>query len=1228
MSTMPVNPAVDAYIDGEWVDITEDVRLKDTDSGGGINITRGVPNEGNVCEPTEVSLTLNNIGGKYSPRNPYSELFGLLGRNLPIRVSASRIQDDFDRTEVDQWGYLPDWVNTQLDTVPGERWVHLGTQTAFDVSGGVATLQAASGYRIALFGTYGDVDIKVKVKTSVRDSEFGIILRMENPEDYFQDFEDGDDGWSAYNSATVALSTAQARSGVNSMLMTTGSSGDEQQYARVSGLEVVAGRSYRARVWVRCSASTDVYCTVDWFDADFGYLDTYHASVAVTADTWTMVQADGVAPYNAAYASIGPTLHGNPGSGILLYIDDVQLFHLSDIYFATAYVTPGTPDLIRIGRLVPDSTSADSASRTDTIGAGDWWWMRAQMSGIRRRVKMWQDGDPEPADWEIQSQEVGAAARNFTLPATGMIGLFAKDGTSVVSFSDLEINEWRAHAEITELPPRWDLSRRDQWVPIQAHGIRRRLGQGRKNALDSPVTLHLAEYDTSCMWIPLESVDSGSAYAGNRVAGPLARVRSLSQGTVEDSGVGYIPGLAGYAILDQDDSYITARPVPTSINDIWSFLCFLRVPSAPASTVLLYKVNSTGTGTQFLIYLRNDMAFSVEIYNSTGTLLDSDLVFAWFDPDNPVGSFLACNLYVFSSGGTVTWALNYHRPGATTFWTASGTYAGTAGQFAEARFQSSSVLTAAGNLQVAQLFHYPGDLPFVTDAFARAAYAYIGEEAITRFLRLCLNAGIPATTNGDIDESKEMGAQRILPLLDLIDECAEVDDGLITEERDGFQLNMRSRESMYNQVPMVLDIDEGHLVEPLEPTDDDQRTRNDVTVSRPGGSFARSVQESGPLNINAPGDDPDGVGVYEDKPEINVHADLDLLPAANWRRAKGTIDEVRYPSITADLASSVYDGSSAVAAEILAKDAGDMLDIRNVEVGYNPNVQMIQGYTEHLDQYDRILSFVTVPGEVRTVGVVGKSTRLQASNASVDGDFDAGTDVRMSSDISTSYGQVWVQVADSPQSFPFVIEAAGVRLRVRSTGDVLNTNPHFDEGIDGYVASDAALSLFWERQYGNYKSDIPGSMRITVESNTGGSAAVNDQASECAATAGTTYQISLWVKMVGTATVWPLVSWYKSDNTIITSDAPTLDPLVSGEWSHYADEVTAPALTAYARVGVLISATAGDIVYVDDIRFMDPNTYETSPQVLSVDQVPVNSVEKTIPDGSRIKVVDPWRMGF
>lgn len=1226
----PVTPVVEMVIGGVWTDITDDVRLDSAHSGGGIQITRGVPNEGNQAEPTEVTFTLNNSEGKYSPKNELSPNYGQIKRNTPIRVALSRREDDFGHNETDTWGRMPSWLRSDGQTILGDKWTLTGAASRFDISGGTATIVSGSGTSAATFGVYADCEIVTRVKTSVRDSEFGIILRMKDPLVDSQDFENGIGDWvTTGGTSTLGVTTATFHSGTQAGILTVGGS-PTVTTAKAGSRKIEAGRSYRLRIWMRCSIATTLNALINWQSVAGGStIGTASTSTAVSANTWTLFEVTGTAPDLAEYAIFGGTIGGSPANGTIVLLDDAELLENDNFDMYTAYITPGTPDLLRLGGLTRGGGSfVVNQNQGVNINTNEWWWMKAQCTGIRRRVKWWKDGDPEPSGWNWRNYDVAAATGHQLPPRSGQVGLFAKDGTSTVTFDSIQVNVWRAYAEITKLPPRWDLSRQDQWVPIVAQGLLRRVGQGRK-ALESAVTLYFRSYTTSKLWVPLESFESNIGTVGNMInGGPTPRSLSLTNSTPDASGTFSLPGVDGYADFTEDTSYLRVYASAGATPGIWSYMNFIRVPNAPASDILLYRVYATGTARIWYVYLQTDRAVRVEARTLDGVLLGSDVRPMYNGTaDLPYGCWLAANLYVYDSGGTVTWAWNYHYHASTAFASASGTFSGSAGVFTGADYYSSSAHTAAGNMQVTQIFHYAGDLPFVTDAFARAAAAYNGEECITRWQRLAANAGIKNTTTGFSGDSKPMGTQIPSKTLDLMGEAIEVDDSIQLEERDDSGLNFRSRESLWNQIPIDLDVDAGHLTSPLEPVDDDQQTRNDVTIKRRNGGSSRSIQTSGPLNVNDPEDDPDGVGTYDTAPEVNLYTDDQTLAAADWGRSKGTIDEMRYPSMKADLNAEAYDLDPHLTAQLLAIDSGDMLRIRNPEVQYEKSWQLVQSYVESFDQYDYDLTFVTKPGVIYNVGVVGVTTRLATRYQTLTASKTSGIDTRIQS-TTTSPGALWDQVKDDPAGFPFDIMIQGARLRVHAVGDVLNSNPYMTDGIQDWTSLNSA-TLYWERRLSFTRILDEPCLRAT-STLTGSSGFSATQATQVAVTPGETIRVSGWLKTDAAIGVQIRASYYLSNGTSFLSDgAPGFVTPGANVWYHFSADLVVPATAAFARISPAANiGSAGQILWATHVRLMKPGSYATSPQTLSIEQTPVNGVAKVLDTGAAITVADPWRVAY
>lgn len=79
-NVLPVKVELD--LDG-WVEVTPDLTARKR-----ISITRGRSDEGNDVDRSTADFEIKNPDGIYSPRNPNSPYYGVLGRNTPTRISV------------------------------------------------------------------------------------------------------------------------------------------------------------------------------------------------------------------------------------------------------------------------------------------------------------------------------------------------------------------------------------------------------------------------------------------------------------------------------------------------------------------------------------------------------------------------------------------------------------------------------------------------------------------------------------------------------------------------------------------------------------------------------------------------------------------------------------------------------------------------------------------------------------------------------------------------------------------------------------------------------------------------------------------------------------------------------------------------------------------------------------------------------------------------------------
>ncbi|MGH3097908.1 MAG: alkaline phosphatase D family protein [Streptosporangiales bacterium] len=207
------------------------------------------------------------------------------------------------------------------------------------------------------------------------------------------------------------------------------------------------------------------------------------------------------------------------------------------------------------------------------------------------------------------------------------------------------------------------------------------------------------------------------------------------------------------------------------------------------------------------------------------------------------------------------------------------------------------------------------------------------------------------------------------------------------------------------------------LAPPLEPTEDDQNTHNDVTVSRDGGSSARVQKDTGSLSTA-------DVGVYDTEVTINAAGDASLRDQAGWRVHMGTVDEARYPTVTVNLAHH-----SELTADVTRLDTGGVLSIGDPPHPLLPPGDvdlLVQGYEETLDPVTWQWQANTTPYGPWRVGVAGDPV---LGRADTDGSQLAAAvdETATSLSVEVTDGSLWT--TDSGD-MPFDVECGGETVTV------------------------------------------------------------------------------------------------------------------------------------------------------------------------------------------------------
>lgn len=566
-------------------------------------------------------------------------------------------------------------------------------------------------------------------------------------------------------------------------------------------------------------------------------------------------------------------------------------------------------------------------------------------------------------------------------------------------------HHYRFWGEISSLPVKWDGTGRDIWVPLQASGIIRRLGT-RTDVLQSTLYRGITTTtDTTVVaYWPCEDGTDATSIA---------------------PAIGGIAGtFSGTPIFQANSNYKASDALPTLSNSYWLF----RVPGYATSTqfevrFLLSSGAAFTTNAVIARMVTTGTAGVWELRYTTGGAGSLNLVALSSDGTTTIGSTGATVealdgkdwvvvIQAIQSGADINASYAVYEIGQDGY--SSNSFvalASTVGAVKYVQIDPNKNIDdgAVGHLYVGSVAITP---VFGTALFDQAL-AYAGRESASgRVNRLCDEESISLDLLGLAqvginDGSQIVGAQTQKTLLDLLREAEQADLGILYESTETLGLVYRPRLATYNRLVAATLSYSAVNLDDLEQTDDDQNVKNDITVSRTGGSSFRAVQETGPLNVQDPTDDPQGVGRYVDAPTINVDVD-DVLPDhAGWRRHQGTVDEARYPVVQVNLANPSLGPTENAVLELLQLREGDRLVITDSrpDGGVDDISLVVLGWRETTSNFEWIIEFNCAPESSHRVGIWNAdATRYSSVGSTLNESLSTST---ASFGVATPDGPVW-----------------------------------------------------------------------------------------------------------------------------------------------------------------------------------------------------------------------------
>jgi hypothetical protein len=559
--------------------------------------------------------------------------------------------------------------------------------------------------------------------------------------------------------------------------------------------------------------------------------------------------------------------------------------------------------------------------------------------------------DPSSCTMTLKNKDGKYSSRNPSSPYYGLIGR----NTPVRVTVDGSV---RFVGEVSGWPQSWgkEANGNSARVQVQAFGVKRRLGQGTP-ALRSTMYRGVTSLDSVVAYWPCEDSEGATEFASGLPEAPpmyprgpveMASFDSFkgSEPIAKASGVRWIGSVPAYTVTDE-----------TQIN----FL--LAVPAG--GTIVsetVCRIRGTGTAPRWDVGLTPAGSLVLRAYDQDEVLLfSSGTVF------NVNGRLIRVAVELEQIGAHIDWQV----------WTlvAGDLVADAAGTGTLLNRTFGRVTRIGMNVAGAQLDETAIGHIVVKNALGPddaiaglELRAYEGETAADRISRLCGEADVPVTVTGDAALSAALGPQLPNTFLDLLHEAEFADMGVLYEPRASLGLAYRTRADMYAQdATLTLDYASGEVFE-IQPTDDDDAVRNDITVSRVGGSSARAQLEAGPLSVQVP---PDGIGRYDDETTVSLWRDEDLPYQASWRLHMGTVDEARYPVLGVNLAGSALVSDAGLRADAMALDVGDRVVVTDAPSWLPPGdiQQLTQGFSEDIGQFDWQITANCTPASPWNVGV-------------------------------------------------------------------------------------------------------------------------------------------------------------------------------------------------------------------------------------------------------------------
>lgn len=737
---------------------------------------------------------------------------------------------------------------------------------------------------------------------------------------------------------------------------------------------------------------------------------------------------------------------------------DVGFRAQDDSTYLMARLLIGTDESIQLavyngnGDPLADLTTVSGITHTSSQALH----FRVQAENSTFRAKVWVGADretTEPYEWTLDFTDTSGFGGDL-LDAHGyaFVQSFVGGGNTNVpitfSYDNIDIRMPLCFDYISEWPQSRDVTGAYQTVDVTGSGLRRRLLQEKKTAVSvarSYIRNNVfdATQGVKHYW-PLE--EGQFVLAGEPDVGDVPLWLTTGQDPANSFGKGNLAPWLGRAVRTHGlDSLDT-------LDDLSSAMTGFVAADG-------WMVDHVRRGAW-----SNDYALRVR-YGSTDLTCTFEHSIDEIDVSHPGGNTTTTYVPAFDgglhhirftahqSGGNVQWAVYVDGE-----FVMGSTYAGTLTAVTEVSIDDLAAHT--NEFDIGHVAVYDADFISSVNAWD-AVFGFVGEKALHRMERVCGDADIQFAWIGDQNETAAMGPQPEEPVMEVLEECELADDGLLYEQRTAASLVYRSLDSMLGRVSWCsLSMGDNEISPPWKPTRDDRNVVNKVVAKRTNGGEYGYQLAAGRMSTEAP--ENGGIGVYEDKVELNVAYDSALPDQASWRVARGTVDEYRYPSVTVELhRKEIWQDNPELYRRLIELDVGDQVTLADMDSSFvfDDTPQLVIGYTRHLDQFLHELTITFAPASPLRSGVLDDDEAyIDAEHSVVDRSMSTSSDttfaVRSSTqadDEDARVGETWTTSVGS--GVPIMLE--GEEMLATAIGA---SNPSFVSVGTATHADNAAVT--------------------------------------------------------------------------------------------------------------------------------------------------------------------------